>query len=178
MTQAKKSRLFYVLSLVCFLLIISFTIITIMNVDQLIEKNNQATNTNDQIGQSIGYALSLGIMMALLIIYAVITAVPALYKIIVAIVNGYAVGIISIFFDAIYTSANFVFVVTTVVNNGFKIDYSMVWLLACTLFSALALVFDILAVSAKKSLRSKHKAVRKAIARIEADCEAHARETR
>ncbi len=176
MTQSGKSRLFYVLSLVCFLLIISFTVITIMNVDQLIEKNNQSTNTNEEIGEAIGYALSLGIMMVLLIIYTVVTAVPALYKIVVAIVNGYAVGIISIFFDAIYTSANFVFVITATVNNGFKVDYSMVWLLACTLFSALALVFDILAVKAKKTLRSKHKAVRKAIARIEAECEAHARE--
>jgi uncharacterized protein YqgC (DUF456 family) len=98
--------------------------------------------------------------------------VPALYKIVVAIVNGYAMGIISIFFDAIYASANFVFVITTIVNNGFDVDYSMVWLLACTLFSALALMFDILAVKAKKNIRSKQKAVRKAIARTEADCEA------
>ena len=158
----KKARLFYLLSLVCFLLIISFTVITAVNVDMLIDKNNEADSSGQEIGAAIGYALTLGIMMVLLLLYGIAAAVPTLYKIVALIVNGYATGIISIILDVIFAGASTVFSVTALINAGGKIDFTLVWMIGCSVLAIASLVFDVLAVRAKRDARIEKAASGKA----------------
>lgn len=141
-----KSRLFYLCSLVCLLIVLSFILITSIHVDGLIEEHNNTDYSNDEIGESIGNALSLAIVKILVIMCGIVYILPTLLKLVAVIVNGRLAGIISLIFDAIFSVLSLMLTLTALINSGGNIDFSTVFLIGIATFNLAALVLCCIAL--------------------------------
>ena len=141
-----KSRLFYLASFVCLLLVLSFAFITLGHVDALIEEHNSTDYTNEEIGLSIGTGLALAVAKILVIAGIILYALPTLIKLIALISNCRAAGIVSLIFDSLLTLAALTLTVITLINSAGKADFSGVWSIGTALFTLAALVLCALAV--------------------------------
>ena len=141
-----KSRLFYLASLVCLLLVLSFAFITLGHVDALIEEHNNTDYTNDEIGLSIGTGLALAISKILIIAGIILYSLPTLIKLIAVISNGRAIGIVSLILDSLLTLRTLTLTVITLINSAGKTDFSVVWIIGTALFTLAALVLCAIAI--------------------------------
>lgn len=141
-----KSRLFYLCSLLCLLIVLSFILITSIHVDGLIEEHNNTDYSNDEIGESIGNALSLAIVKILVIMCGIVYILPTLLKLVAVIVNGRPAGIISLIFDAIFSVLSLMLTLTALINSKGQIDFSTVCLIGMSVFTLGALVLGGIAV--------------------------------
>ncbi|MBR2651169.1 MAG: hypothetical protein IKD45_05865 [Clostridia bacterium] len=141
----KKQRLFFILSAVCFLVMIALTLV--LATDMRIQLDNLSDSPSDTTEEGLanfGIALGLSIIMVLLYAYAIVLAGPFLLKGFSAIFMKKALVFLGIFFDAVILIFHAVLCVSSIVDNGFSTD--MLWLVAFVALPAAALTLDILGV--------------------------------